>query len=389
MAEQRVTGAELDRLFSQVFCYAQNGAKHRFCFIVDVPRTSAEDTTEWRERRSLARAWANELSKTNGHTCCLFAYENVGRSNADLIRPTYEIPLDVDIPDVSSELKTVCCHPVPFDSVYGVGEYWIALTQYSATAPLKMAAIRYGFKAATMPGFSLAMLPALFVDIDVVHERVTRLARALTRADSARLVFEVWGCRYELTIDLRRRMGFVSSGRFMNAGQAGNLPSGEAYIVPYEGEKHDVVSQTNGILPLQRGSEVALCEVSENRVVCIEGDHAWGEDLRAFISADPARANIAELGLGVLGDFGVEAVGSVLLDEKLATHIALGRSEHLGGVTSPSDFLAPENVCHIDYVFHRSLQPDVHMKLGELRGPWGKFVFVENDKYIYDNLMND
>ena len=381
-----MTGAELDRLFSQVFCYELGESAHRFCFLVDIPKLTQDDTRAWAERRKLVRAWAKALSAEGRHACLIFAYEATDPGKADLIRHAYEIPAGVDVPNTAAELEAVCCHPVPFDEIYESGEYWIALTQFSATAPLKLAALRHGFKAATMSGFTLAMLPALSVDIDLVNARVHKLARALTRSDSAKLVFDALGKKFELTLDLRSRMGFASSGRLPNIGQVANLPAGEAYIVPYEGEKHDLVSISNGILPLERDGQIALCEVSENHVVCIEGDNAWSEDLRSFISADAARANIAELGLGILGDFGIAPVGSILLDEKLALHIAMGRSEHLGGVTSPTDFASPDNVCHIDYVFHRALQPDIHIARGELRGPWGSVVFVENDRYLYDNI---
>ena len=59
---------------------------------------------------------------------------------------------------------------------------------------------------------------------------------------------------------------------------------------------------------------------------------------RAKLDAEPAYGNIAELGIGVLGEWGVEAVGSTLLDEKLGLHIAFGRSDHFGGATAPASF---------------------------------------------------
>jgi hypothetical protein len=40
----------------------------------------------------------------------------------------------------------------------------MAPTQYSATAPLKNAARKFNLRAATMPGFSPAMIPTLKID---------------------------------------------------------------------------------------------------------------------------------------------------------------------------------------------------------------------------------
>jgi leucyl aminopeptidase (aminopeptidase T) len=45
--------------------------------------------------------------------------------------------------------------------------------------------------------------------------------------------------------------------------------------------------------------------------------------------------------------------GNVLEDEKAGPHIALGRSEHLGGVTGPDAFSDPRHVWHEDFVYAR------------------------------------
>jgi hypothetical protein len=71
---------------------------------------------------------------------------------------------------------------------------------------------------------------------------------------------------------------------------------------------------------------------------------------------------MAEVGIGVLGEWGVEAVGSTLLDEKLGLHIAFGRSDHFGGVTSPASFRNRERVVHIDRVYVESVQPRVRVR---------------------------
>lgn len=375
---------DLNRLFSQVFGYHANESGHRFGFLVDVPCQASDDTPDWKQRRELVMESALALTQQGRHACLVYAYESVGRGNADLIHPVYAISLADSIPATANDLMAYSGNGLAIEDVYARAEFWIALTQYSATAPLKLAAAQYGFRAATMPGFTLSMLPALGIDIEAIDERVQKLAKSLTHAHTALLTFNVHQTRYELRLDLRHRMGFASSGRFLTNGQAGNLPSGEAYIVPYEGERPGLISRSEGILPIEKNGEIALCEIAENRVVCVDGNGKWPSDLRNAIAQDPARANIAELGLGVLGEFGIEAVGRVLLDEKLAVHIALGRSEHLGGVTSPSDFLSPENVSHIDYVYHRKLMPSIRIERGILESNDRTILFVENDRYNYD-----
>ena len=381
-----LNGTELNLLFSQVFGYLSTESGHRIGFLVDVPSAPRDDTPDWNERRKLVMQWARALVKTSFHACMVYAYESVGRANAELIHPMYCIALADDVPDCAEQLAHCRGEMANAEEIYSRAEYWIALTQYSATAPLKMAAARFGFRAVTMPGFTLSMLPALSVDIAALDVRVTKLAWALTLAHTAELTFDVGGQKYDVTFDLRFRMGFAASGRYLNNGQVGNLPSGEAYIVPYEGEKIGRISMTEGILPIEHDGKIVLCEISENRVVCIDGENEFAESLRKAISQDPARANVAELGLGVLGEWGVEAVGHPLLDEKLAIHVALGRSEHLGGVTSSADFHAPEFVSHTDYIYHHSLMPDIHVAKGILYFDDHESIFVVQDKYMYDNL---
>ncbi|MEZ4430749.1 MAG: hypothetical protein R3A51_23980, partial [Nannocystaceae bacterium] len=77
------------------------------------------------------------------------------------------------------------------------------------------------------------------------------------------------------------------------------------------------------------------------------------------VAAEPAYGNIAELGLGVLAEFGVEPVGATLLDEKLGLHVAFGRNEHLGGQVGPADFSSPDQVIHIDHVYLPAVQPRI------------------------------
>ena len=61
-------------------------------------------------------------------------------------------------------------------------------------------------------------------------EFTERVAELLTKASTARI--EKQG--RVMTLDLRGRPGVSSPGIYREKGQAGNLPSGEAYIAPVE-----------------------------------------------------------------------------------------------------------------------------------------------------------
>lgn len=381
-----LNGTELNLLFSQVFGYSSQESGHRMGFLVDVPSLASEDTPQWQARRRLVMRWARTLARVSFHACMVYAFESVGRAGTDFIHSLHFVALSDEVPDTADELSHYRGAIAEAEEVYTRAEFWIALTQHSVSAPLKNAAIRSGFRAVTLSGLVESMFPALSVDLLSIESRVTKLASALTMAGLARLEFDVRGERYELVFDLRYRMGFAHTGRYAENTQVGSLPAGEAYIVPYEGEKIGIISMTEGILPIEKDGEIALCEISENRVVCIDGDNAFAESLRKSMMMDRMRTNVAELGLGILSEWGIEPTGLMQLDEKLGVHVAFGRSENIGGVTSPSDFKSPATVSHTDFVFHRSLMPDIHIVRGALHGDGRVKVFMSNDKYMWDML---
>jgi hypothetical protein len=136
---------------------------------------------------------------------------------------------------------------------------------------------------------------------------------------------------------------------------------------------------------VQFGDEVVVFEIEENRARSISSSGPESDDESARLSAEPARGNIAELGLGVLADFGIKPIGEVLLDEKLGLHLAFGRSEHFGGQVGPADFSKPEAVMHQDHVYLPELQPRVvasRVVLDREGGP--EIDLIRNGEYVID-----
>jgi leucyl aminopeptidase (aminopeptidase T) len=233
------------------------------------------------------------------------------------------------------------------------------MTELSATAPLKNFARTMNFRGATMPGFTREMIPALALDYMSIDRRVHTIKSRMDRAVRAIVDLQSGGVVHTLNIDLRYRVGHASGGLLREPGTVGNLPSGEAYIVPYEGEKKGVASETSGVLPVQFGNEIVLFRISQNRVVKVESDGPESMSQRRKLEHEPAYGNIAELGIGVLGEWGVTSVGKTLLDEKLGLHIAFGRSDHFGGATGPGAFTSAATVEHTDWVYVPTVQPHV------------------------------
>jgi hypothetical protein len=358
MNEHSLTAEELMTLIDRVF--APGPDDRSLAVLIDLPDGTLPDHADWALRRALAAGWTRELGafrSRHGLDIDLVVYRNVRANNADL--PTHAWMCDPDsLPSHADELDPDTA--LPFTSILSSHRLVLAPTELSATAPLKVLAPVHGFRAATMPGFSPAMMPALRLDYLEVNRRVHLLKDLLDRATSAQLRFLVDGAEeHRLHLDLRHRTGHASGGLLPTPGTAGNLPSGEAYIVPYEGERDDDESATEGVLPIQLDNEVILFEVVANRARRVISDGPLSTREAAMLAAEPARGNIAELGLGVLSDFGIEPIGEVLLDEKLGLHLAFGRSEHFGGQVGPHSFSTPSAVIHQDHVYLPQLQPRV------------------------------
>jgi hypothetical protein len=356
-----LTPFELVELVRSVF--PPHPGDHALAFLVDIPRDPDRDNPGWRARRTLAHEWSLALRGGRSGLVLddvrLYGYPDVGSNNADL--PAGAYLLLTSPPDDAASLDRLGL-PVPFARIFAENQIFLAPTEFSTTAPLKVAARPYGFRAATMPGFSPAMIPALRVDYGEVARRVEALAARLEAAERADVRFLV-DRRQEFAVrfDLRFRPAHASSGRFPDLGTAGNLPSGEAYIVPYEGEKGPP-SLTSGRLPVEIDTEVVVFVIESNRAVAVEGSGPVAAAERRRLAAEPAYGNMAELGLGVLGDFGLEPIGEILLDEKLGLHVAFGRSEHFGGIVGPKDFSSPAAVIHLDRIYIPAAQPRLSVR---------------------------
>jgi len=349
--------SELIRLVRKVF--RPRDEDRTMALLTDLPDDRLPDNAEWAERRALVADWHRRLLEARGElgldAVRLVCYRNVRRNNADLPAEGWI----VEGGEPPEHADRVGAGSVPLEQVFRDHRLLIAATELSATAPMKLNAPRYGFRAATMPGFTREMVPALKLDWEEIHGRCADLKELLDRTVAATLRFEASGKETELIVDLRHRQATASGGLVTEPGTAGNLPSGETYIVPYEGEHEGDPSRTCGTLPLELDGELLSCRIHANRVVEVEGSGPVADRERREIEAEPAYSNVAELGFGLLADYGIRPVGRILLDEKLALHIAFGRSDHFGGQVGADDFSSPDKVVHIDRVYLPEVQPRV------------------------------
>lgn len=309
-------------------------------FAVDVPRDGVPDHEGWRSRRAMAARWREamvELAAEREFTVSpMLEFPATGANNADL-------------PDAAR----LGGEAVELRSTLAASSLVIAMTEYSATAPLATLADQEpDFRAASMPGVEERMEgTALAAD----YRQVAARCKAIFEAMQGAVLCDVrFSTGHRCWFDLRHRKAEMDDG-FLPRGKQGdriiNLPSGETFVVPYEGEHEAVPSWTAGTIPVMEGDELVLFHVAANSVVVVEGDGPAADRYALFFDDDPARANIAEVAFGV--NDRAEVTGSVLEDEKAGFHWAFGRSDHLGGVVGVEDFERPENVVHQDVVYAR------------------------------------
>ena len=332
--------------------------------MVDLPHGPIADNPDWADRRVMADEWRKGFEAIGVRTLPLLSFPATGASNSDLPAKATLGDAPVELADILSRVNIV-----------------VAMCQYSATAPLAAFTHKLpNLRGASMPTVLRRMTKtALAADYAVVARKARVLADLLTDATEARCVFDTG---HEVLFDLRYREGHADDGMCRLGKKPPriiNLPSGEAYIVPYEGEREREPSRTAGVIPLDHKGERMLLQIRGNRIAEVEGGGPQADKVRALLAADPARRNVAELGLGCNDDAVV--LGNVLEDEKAGMHWAYGRSEHLGGTVGPDAFLRPENVLHYDVVYARGCP--IGVKTLTLKYPDGESELISRDnQYI-------
>lgn len=203
-----------------------------------------------------------------------------------------------------------------------------------------------GARVATMPGITEHMFSegAITADYAEVERLTAALTERLTAADEARIET----ANETLTMSLAGRDGIPSDGLIRNAGESGNLPSGESYIAPVEDTAEGAITFDGGLAGVGTLDEPLVVHIESGTITSVEGA---SED--AFLDAtagDECARRVAELGLGT--NPAAEIIGTVLEDEKIygTCHVAFGDNHGFGGTI--------ECDSHLDGIV---LEPDVFL----------------------------
>ncbi|WP_103104748.1 aminopeptidase [Brevibacillus reuszeri] len=233
----------------------------------------------------------------------------------------------------------------------------ICATEHSLThTKARKEAAANGTRLATMPGITADMflegaISADYAQVKVLTEQVTKM---LTKASTVRI--EKAG--KALSFSIASRNGVPSTGMYVNPGESGNLPSGEAYIAPVEGSAEGQILVDGSISGIGKIDTPLLLTLQDGRITNAEG--ASGERLLQILGDQDGR---------MLGEFGIgtndkaRITGVVLEDEKVygTIHVAFGSNNTFGGTIVAG--------VHIDLVVK---EPDIYlddqliMKSGQL-----------------------
>ena len=221
----------------------------------------------------------------------------------------------------------------------------------------RIQAAKAGARIATMPGitedmFEKGAMTADYTQVKILSDKVTEL---LSKAEEARIEKD----GYVLTISLKGRAGVSSTGVYLEAGESGNLPSGEAYIAPLEDGSHGQVLVDGSMVGIGMLEEPLLFTIENGKIVDITGKDC---DKLAVLLETEENATLCELGIGT--NEAAILSGVILEDEKVygTLHVAFGTNTSFGGTNKAA--------CHMDGVI---LEPDLYLD-GQLILQKGQFL---------------
>ena len=197
----------------------------------------------------------------------------------------------------------------------------------------RRAACAAGARVATLPGITEdTLVRCLNADYDAIARRTARVAEVLTAGRVAHLTSEA-GC--DLLLPIEGIAAIASTGIVRARGSFGNLPSGEAYLMPVEGASQGVLVVDGSMAGLGRIEDAPIrVEVADGRAVSVTGGREAARLLAMMDAAGAAARNVAELGVGT--NERARITGTILEDEKIlgTVHVAFGNNVSMGGTVA-------------------------------------------------------
>ncbi|UED68079.1 aminopeptidase [Brevibacillus sp. HD3.3A] len=235
----------------------------------------------------------------------------------------------------------------------------VCITKHSLThTQARKVAAANETRVATMPGITRDMFTAGAISAD--YQEVKRLTEEVTDILTRGKQVRIEKAGYALEFSIETRNGVPSTGMYLEKGQSGNLPSGEAYIAPIEGSANGQILVDGSIGGIGMIDEPLLLTIKDGRLISAEGP--TGSRLLATLGDGDGRM-LAEFGIGT--NHKARIIGVVLEDEKAfgTIHVAFGSNATFGGTIQAG--------VHIDLIVN---EPDVFID-GQQIQEKGRFLF--------------
>jgi len=220
--------------------------------------------------------------------------------------------------------------PAPVPTAMAAVNVVLAVTSKSIThTAARRAATAAGARVATMPGITAdCLIRTMNADYHAIADRTRRVAELLTRARVARLTTRLGT---DITLPIAGIAAIASTGLILEAGEWGNLPSGEAYLRPEEGKSEGVVVVDGALAGVGMVTEPVRITVKAGVAVEIAGGEAAERFAAQLDHVGRLARTVAELGVGT-NDRAV-LTGKILEDEKIlgTVHVAFGNNASMGG----------------------------------------------------------
>jgi leucyl aminopeptidase (aminopeptidase T) len=209
----------------------------------------------------------------------------------------------------------------------------------------KINAIKAGARLASMPGITKEMFEkgAITADYGEVEALTLKFTELLTKAKTAKIIKD----GHILQMSLENRKGVPSTGIYRNPGEAGNLPSGEAYIAPVEDSANGSMIIDGSMVGVGLLKSPLYVELKDGKLVKLEGEDS---DKLQILFDNDNNSTIGELGIGT--NPAARLTGVILEDEKIygTVHIAFGTNVSFGGINKAN--------CHLDGII---IEPTLYL----------------------------
>ncbi len=190
-------------------------------------------------------------------------------------------------------------------------------------------ACKSGVRVATMPNISEStMIRTLNADYQQIAERTKRLAAILNEGKMAQLTSPLGTNLYMPISGIK---AIASTGLLLEKGKGGNLPSGEAFLMPEEGKSEGTLVVDASVAGIGTLDQPIQITVKNGFAVKMEGGRQADRLFTMLSRFGKEGLNVAEFGIGT--NHAAQIIGNILEDEKVlgTAHVAFGNNISMGG----------------------------------------------------------